>query len=169
MSDTEYMKALIKRAEELVQAETQEPSPSKEPKIKQKRFYSEAQKEAMSERLRLAREKSKQVRELKKDIKGVIKNDEIEEYKEKAKKFVDKSIDDKLEKLQEIKQKRTYNPPKEEIQGPMKPRMQVQEQPKQEQVAPKVPAVQIQPQPERPKYFLPKMSYAKKHNFFNPL
>jgi len=172
MSDNvEYMKALIKRAEELVQSEKPEPKPEqvKEPKPKQKRHYSDAQKEAMTERLRLAREKSKQVREIKKDIKEVIKNDEIEEYKEKAKKFVDKSIDGKMEKLQEIKQKRTYNPPKQEIQAPIKPKPEPV-------VVPTVPAQPAQPaqpppppQPQRPKYFLPKMSYAKKHNFLNPL
>ena len=169
MSDNvEYMKALIKRAEELVQAGKQEPKPEpvKETKAKQKRHYSDAQKQAMTERLKNAREKSKQVRELKKDIKEVIKTDEIEEYKEKAKKFVDKSLDDKLEKLQEIKQKRTYNPPKQEIQAPIKPKPEPV-------VVPTVPAQPAQPaqppQPQRPKYFLPKMSYVMKHGFNNPL
>ena len=86
-NEDDYLKQLIKRAEELMVTQTKDESLKKIPapnapqeKTKQKRFYSEEQKQKLRERLELARAKSKEVRELKKNI-GQIKSSEKKEEK----------------------------------------------------------------------------------------
>lgn len=190
----DYLKRLIQRAEELMETQVTKstqgpndnlsklPAPQTEapPKgTKQKRFYSEEQKQKLRERLELAREKSKEVRALKKNINDIKSNEKKEEKEEKKAKFNEQSLEDKMQK---IKQLRQYNPPPEgkEIQGPkvekpaapqsmpeqvpLKLSSQVQE-PQPAQPAQPAPA----PVPNRPKYFLPTMKYATKHKFNNIL
>lgn len=173
-SEDDYLKRLIQRAEELMVNQSKDESikklqPPEDKPAKQKRFYSEQQKEKLRERLELARQKSKEVRELKKNIKE-IKSVEIKEEKEEKKaKFNEQSLEDKIEKIKQIRQ---YNPPKEEIQGPKVDPPPVQPQPPQPQpVAQPQPAAQPAqpPQPIKPKYFLPSMKNALKHKFINVL
>lgn len=186
-NEDDYLKQLIKRAEELmVTQETKGykdeslkkiPAPNAPPeKTKQKRFYSEEQKQKLRERLELARAKSKEVRELKKNI-GQIKSSEKKEEKEekRAAKFNEQSLEEKIEK---IKQHRQYNAPKEEIQGPKVEKPQPQPEPKPEPTPAPAPAptptlltssITPAPQPARPKYFMPTMKYVTKHKFNNPL
>ena len=159
-----------------------------EPKPKQKRHYSDAQKEAMIERLRLAREKAQKVKEMKGTIKEVVKEEHVEEFNERSKKFAEKSINEKLEIIEKKKQEqktRTYNRPAQEIKQ-VKAEQPKVEQPKVEQpkvepkAEPKVEPAQVQPvqpvqvqpvqvQPVQPqlKYYMPTKSYYKKHNLFN--
>lgn len=190
----DYLKRLIQRAEELMDPKNQKKDSdvnnltklpasnggadqAQPPKgTKQKRFYSEEQKEKLRERLELAREKSREVRALKKNINEIKLNEKKEEKEEKKAKFNEQSLEDKLEKL---KLHRQYNPPKQEIQGPKVekpslppgPPMIANEPEKQSQppIPEQVPLKISPPEPTRPKYFLPTMSYATKHKFINPL
>lgn len=188
--EDEYLKQLIKRAEELMVTQTKDESLKKIPapnaphnseniKTKQKRFYSEEQKQKLRERLELARAKSKEVRELKKNI-GQIKSIEKKEEKEEKKaKFNEQSLEEKIEK---IKQHRQYNPPKEEIQGPIL-KTNLIEKPEPQPAPAPAPAPpptlltsSISPAPApapvgppKPKYFMPSMKFVTKHKLINQL
>lgn len=181
-NEDDYLKRLIQRAEELMVTQTKDeslkklPAPTATPeKTKQKRFYSEEQKQKLRERLELAREKSKEVRALKKNINEIKLSEKKEEKEEKRKeKFNEQSLEDKIEK---IKQLRQYNPPKEEIQGPKVEKPDLKPEPKllTKSMEPVVAQPENKPEPVvvtpqqptqvKPRYYVPTMKYAKRHNF----
>jgi len=174
----EEIEALIKAEKALKKNDVFEITDREEtkPKEKQKRHYSDSQKEALRERLTLAREKAKQIREMKSTIKEVIKDENHEEFKEKTKKYAEQSINERIAMIMKKKEeKKVYNRPTQEIKQnkpvkaePVKAEPVKAEPVKQEvkQSVPVVPVVPVAPQKVIPKYYLPKKSYFNKHGLF---
>ena len=149
-NETEYIKALINRAQEFAGDEEHQEEPKKP---KAKRQYSEETKAKMVERLRVAREKSLETRKLKAGIRDGIKQETKEQEKSK---------------LMELSAKYTSKPMQS---SPLAKQSEPKQVEPTKQSEPAIRTAQPQPaqpaQPARPKYFLPTMSHAKKWNTFN--
>lgn len=136
--DAQYMRMLIQRAQELVDA----PAPKKE---KAKRNISEERKEELRQRMIALREKSIVSRQAKAKSKTQPKEEEAKEVVKEVPK----------EEVKTVQPTPTPTPP-----APQAPPV-VQAQPVVQ--APPAPVV---PAKVYPKYYLPTMKYAKKHGFF---
>jgi hypothetical protein len=171
-NETEYIKALINRAQEFAGDEEHQEEPKKP---KAKRQYSEETKAKMVERLRVAREKSLETRKLKAGIRDGIKQESKEQEKfklmELSAKYTKPVQSTPSTKQVEIPKhvQETVQPYYDNVRmDPTKGMQPYYDNVRMDPTKGMKPTQPIQqPQPARPKYFLPTMSHAKKWNMFN--
>jgi hypothetical protein len=166
---TNYLQALVSRAQELVENESAIKEMKQVNKPKQKRFYTDEQKAKLTERLAGMREKAQIVRAEKKKIKDCIKADEQKDFEELKKKYIEnKKNGGTLDDIK-VKEKKTNNRIRNEPVIVETPKPVVVETPKPVIVETPKPVVVETPKPvvntiPKPAYYIPHSKWNKGFN-----
>jgi hypothetical protein len=175
MSEKEYLAALAKRAQEILNEES-ESKPKSKPKDKKQ--MTEEQKAKVLLNLQKGREKAAEIRNMKAQIKQKEKDEKVKEFEELKAKYNITTAKPKEPKQEPPRRQRADVPPyqeekvpetkheskeeiKEEVKMPSKPidipKVEIKEEKKEVIIQNSVPTIQ------KPRYFKPTMAFVKKY------